>query len=118
VAPEQTSRASRITIDGFGSEGFKAWRRERWYAVLTPVIPAPIIAMSHSGGRVSEVQYESIGWSSERQYEEVGLGTGKLLLFWTSPDRSSLAWLGLLKKEYRVFMLSVFLDERQKAEDG
>jgi hypothetical protein len=56
VAPEHTSRASRITIDGFFPEGFAEWRRERWYAVLTPVIPAPIIAMSHDGGRSSEEQ--------------------------------------------------------------
>jgi hypothetical protein len=86
VAPEQTSRASRMTIDGFFAEGLAAWRRERWYAVLTPVIPAPTIAISHSVGRVSDVQYESIGWSSERQYEEVGLGTGKRLLIsgWVS----------------------------------
>lgn len=56
VAPEQTSRASRITIDGFCTEGFAAWRRERWYAVLTPVIPAPIIAMSHDDGKSSEEQ--------------------------------------------------------------
>jgi hypothetical protein len=69
-----------MMIDGFGSEVLAAWRRERWYAVLTPVIPAPIIAMSHPVGNCSDVQYESIGWSSERQYEEVGLGTGKPLL--------------------------------------
>jgi hypothetical protein len=67
-------------IDGFGWERFKAWRRERWYAVLTPVMPAPIIVMSHSVGSCSDVQYESIGWSSERQYEEVGFGTGKPLV--------------------------------------
>jgi hypothetical protein len=89
VAPEQTSRASRITIDGFFAEGLASWRRERWYAVLTPVMPAPIIAMSHSGGSSSDVQYESIGCNSERQYEEVGLGTGKPLLL---SDWASLAW--------------------------
>jgi hypothetical protein len=87
--------------------------------VLTPVMPAPIIAMSHSVGRFSDVQYESIGWSSERQYEEVGLGTGKPLLVsdWISAGRSCLICVPFPKKEYRVFMFSIFLDERQKAED-
>jgi hypothetical protein len=45
-----------MTIDGFEAVGFAEWRRERWYAVLTPVMPAPIIAMSHDEGRSSEEQ--------------------------------------------------------------
>jgi hypothetical protein len=71
VAPEQTSRASRITIDGFLPEGFVACRRERWYAVLTPVMPVPMIAISHDEGSCSDEQYESMGCSSERQYDRV-----------------------------------------------
>ena len=49
--------------------------------MLTPVMPAPMIAMSHDEGRSSEEQKESIGCSSERQYDEVWFGSGKPLLF-------------------------------------
>lgn len=56
VAPEQTCLASSIMIDGFlGPTSF-----DKWYAVATPDIPAPIMAMSHSAGSCSVERYSSI----------------------------------------------------------
>jgi len=63
-----------MTIDGLrGPMSFVIW-----YAVETPAIPVPSMAMSHSVGSCSDERYSSISCGCVRQYEIVASGTGKI----------------------------------------
>lgn len=73
--------------------------------MLTPVIPAPMIAISHSEGGFSYWPRESMGCRSDRQYERVLFGTGRpsgvsdeILSSWS-------VWVPLPKKDHKVFMM-------------
>jgi hypothetical protein len=76
VAPEQASRASKITIDGIG----RPWRSlssMRWWAIAAPEYPAPIITISVSEGSVPVLRCESMGLVVFLQYDGVERAVGK-----------------------------------------
>jgi hypothetical protein len=49
-----------------------------WYAVRTPDMPEPMMAMSHLGGRDAVERRSACGCGSLSQYEGTGLGTGRM----------------------------------------
>jgi hypothetical protein len=76
VAPEQASRASKITIDGVGRLR-RSLSSMRWWAIAAPEYPAPMITISALAGSVSVLRCESMGLVVFLQYDGVERAVGK-----------------------------------------
>ena len=93
VAPEHSCLASRMTTDGLSTPA----NFEMWYAVEIPVIPAPMMAMSHFVGSFSVVRCSSSECGSVRQYGRVALLTGRICFCGSQPPLGSMMILRIFR---------------------